>query len=386
MNILFLTSRLPYPPNRGDKVRTFFFLKELAKQHNITLVSLIEDGSEERYKGELYKYCKNIYLFKHKKVLGYLNLIKAIFSRKPFQVQYYRNRHLKDSIAYLIEKENIQIVYTHLIRMAPYVCELPIKKILDYTDAISMEYRRSLPHRKNLIKKLFFRIESGRTEKYEKQVIEHFDEGWFISKEDIGHLRLEENGNIYQVPNPVEINRIKTDFSLSNKLIFVGNLSVQHNIDAVLYMKEHIMPELLKRTQEVEFEVTGADAVAEITALASEKNINVNGFVEDLYQELIDSDIFVAPMFFSAGIQNKVLEAMAVGLPVITTSNVARSINAEHQKNILIADDSAGYLDCIMQLLGSEELRAKIGSAGLELVRKSYSCDLIGKILQERVK
>jgi len=385
MNILFLTSRIPYPPNRGDKVRTLFFLKEMSKDHDITLVSFIENESEELFKKELKKYCKKVLLIRHNKINGIVNLVLGIFRSIPFQVLYYRNKKMAEAVDTIVKEENIQIIYTHLIRMAPYVQKLAIKKILDYTDAISMEYKRSIPHRKNLIKKCFYWIESLRTKRYEKHIINDFQEGWFISKEDIHHLELNSD-KVHQMPNPVVIDKIKTDYDLTNNLIFVGNLSVQHNISAANYVFNNIMPALMDDHDNLQFLITGADAVPEIRSMSGKRNTRVTGFVQDLYQTLIESDIFVAPMFFSAGVQNKVLEAMAVGLPVITTTNVARSIDAVHKKNIIIADNETEFICCIRELLENTELRTKIGNNGYKLIKNSFSQKLVSSMINERIQ
>lgn len=385
MNILFLTSRLPYPPNRGDKVRTFFFLKEMSVSHKIFLVSLIEHEQEIRYQKELSKYCQEIYFLKHSKFKGYFNLIKAILSRQPFQVQYYQNTKLHNILKEIISRGKIDLIYTHLIRMAPYTASLPVKKILDYTDAISMEYIRSLPYRKGLINKLFFQVEAQRTARYEKRISACFDEAWFISLEDIEHLGFSHKQTVIQVPNPVLIDKFKKEYSRKNRIIFVGNLSVPHNIEAVMYMKEQVMPELARIDDKITFEIVGADANDQIRGLDSFRNITFKGFVEDLYKTLIEADIFVAPMFFSAGVQNKVLEAMAVGLPVITTANVARSIEAEHLNNIMIADTKKEYLEVIILLMQDEGLRKRIGRNGNKLIKSSFSQKLIGKLIEQRI-
>ncbi len=386
MNIIFLTSRIPFPPNRGDKVRTFFFLKELASFHKIYLVTLIENDQEKNYQTELSKFCQEIHFIKHSKFRGYFNLIKAIFSFKPYQVMYYQNNKLRALLKEVVSTAEIDLIYTHLIRMGPYSKSLPVKKILDYTDAISMEYKRSLPYRKGIIQKLFFQIESKRTEKYEKSITDSFDEAWFISKEDIEYLGLSKNKKVTQVPNPVVISEIKQDYSRKNRILFVGNLSVSHNIEAIMYMKEEIMPELYELDRNITFEIVGADATDQIKALDTVRNIKFSGFVEDLYKTLIESDIFIAPMFFSAGVQNKVLEAMAVGLPVITTANVARSIGAEHLMNIIVADTKEEFLEQIIMLLKAENLRRKIGQNGYHLIKNSFSKKLIGKIIKQRIE
>lgn len=385
MNLLFLTSRIPYPPNRGDKVRTFFFLKELSKLHKVTLVSMVESKTELQYKKELDKYCSNVYLFFRNRLQHLLKFASGFFNKLPFQVNYYNFPFLRRQVKQIVEKENIDLIYVHLIRMAPIVKNINVKKILDYTDAISMEYTRSLPHRTNPVSKLFFTMEAQRTRKYEKQIIDHFDEGWFISSEDIMNLKLEKNPKVKIVPNPVVIKECKKNYSETGRIIFVGNMSVAHNVAAVKFVTNEIMPELLK-IRNIQFHIIGANPVNEVMALDKKNNTKVLGFVSDLYKELSDSDIFIAPMFFSAGIQNKVLEAMAVGLPVLTTANVVKSIMASDKVNIVVCESKNDFVIAIQDLLENKTKRESIGKSGYLHMKSTFSIEVISKVLEENTK
>lgn len=382
MNLLFLTSRIPFPPNRGDKVRTFFFLKELCRIHNVTLISLVEIEDEKEYKTELDKYCNEVILIHKSKLQHLVRFACGLINRIPFQVNYYNFPSLREEVKTIVKKNKIDLVYTHLIRMAPIVQDLKIRKILDYTDAISMEYKRSLPHRKSVLAKLFYAWEAKRTRRYEQIIINRFDEGWFISDEDILNLNLQSNKKIKLVPNPVNMGILKNEYTLKKRLLFVGNMSVAHNISAVQFITNKLMPEIIKKYQ-IEFHIIGAHPNEEVMALDGLHNTKIIGFVDDLYAELIKSDIFLAPMFFSAGVQNKVLEAMAVGLPVITTDNVVRSIMATNGVNVVCCDTEREFVNSSLDLLKNMEKRKKIGEAGYDLMKSTFSLEHIRNILEE---
>lgn len=371
MNLLFVTSRVPYPPNRGDKVRTFNFLKVLSRNHSITLFSYIGKEKEKKYRKELNKFCDNIYFVKKTRVHHLFALARGLINKKPFQVNYYYFPGEKKKLEKIVRKHNIKIIYTHLIRMAPMIKDLSANKILDYTDAISMEYDRSLPHRKNLIEKLFFSLEAKRTRRYEKKIIHDFDEGWFISREDANNLDLQ-GEKIKIIPNPIRICESKSNYKLFNRLVFVGNMSVPHNISAAQFVADKLMPKLI-RSFEVEFDIIGAQPAQVIKNLHSKNNTKVLGFVQDLFEELHKSDIFIAPMFYSAGVQNKVLEAMSIGLPVVTSPNVARSINAINNQHLLVGENTDEYLLIIKKLLNNEDLRKRIGKGGFNLINEKFS-------------
>ncbi|MBL7107872.1 MAG: Gfo/Idh/MocA family oxidoreductase [Candidatus Cloacimonetes bacterium] len=225
MNLLFLTSRLPFPPNRGDKVRTFMFLKELSRVHKITLVSLIESPQEIKYKKELLKFCNEVVLIHKSKFEHLSRFVLGFFNSMPFQVNYYKFPKISKTIKQLVKFHKIELIYTHLIRMAPAVQDIRCHKILDYTDAISMEYQRSLPHRKNIIKKIFYSLEAKRVRRYEQKIISKFEEAWFISDEDINYLKLQE-----KTKSEIEFALIGAgNFSQSVALPTLKNFKINYN-------------------------------------------------------------------------------------------------------------------------------------------------------------
>lgn len=381
---LFLTSRLPYPPDRGDRVRTFFLLKIFAQIYDITLVSMYDDHNELKHQKYLEQICAEVRLVSHPKVLGYLNLIFAIFSKTPFQVAYYRNHKFAQTLKHLNKTDRFQFVYIHLIRLAQYADIIATgRKILDYTDCISLEYCRSLKHRKG-IRKLFFSIESKRTADYEQKVKLTTSERWVISPIDYMALNLNAINGSHIIPNPVMICNRNKDYFLKQKIAFVGNMSVPHNIHAARYVATKVMPNLIVRLPDLTFHIIGANPVPEINELSNLKGTIVHGFVDDLYEELLNCDIFVAPMFFCAGIQNKVLEAMACGLPVVTTKAVMDSLACTNYKELIIADDEKSFTEEILNLLTDIDLRKEIGSNGKEFVVKNYSLASITDMINSR--
>ncbi len=382
MKILFLTSRPPYPPNRGDKVRTNLFLNIIAKEHKVFLFSFIEKEIEKEYYHNLKPLCEKVFFIKQQKIISFVKLFLGLFNILPFQVNYYYSKKNCNKIEEIVKKNNIDCAYTHLIRMAPFSKDLNCFKILDYTDAISMEYKRSLPFRKNLLKKIFYSIEASRTIKFEKKIVDYFDVSWFISKDDISFLNFSRNSKVKIVTNPVKISKQKSDFIKKNVIIFVGNLSVPHNINAVEFIFNKVMPNLITKDNNIKFHVVGADPVKIIQDMNGRRNTKIIGFVEDLYGELIDSDIFVAPMFFSAGIQNKVLEAMSVGLPVITTQNVASSLDCKHKIELLVAENAEDFIRMINNLLDDKELRENIGRNCHNFIKQNFSMEIVERKIQ----
>ncbi|MCF7918817.1 MAG: glycosyltransferase [Candidatus Cloacimonetes bacterium] len=343
------------------------FLKIFSEEHKVYLLTLYENDEELKLQESIGKYCEDIWFEKQSKVKSLIRFLLNIPGKSPFQVAYYKKAGLKEKIRQIIEEHHIDCVYFHLIRMASYLNQNKTYNILDYTDCISREYERSLSFLP-LFRKFFYRVEAKRLRKLETTIWQKFDDNWFITADDINSLGMENNPHFSVVPNPVNITETEKNYQLQNKLVFVGNMSVPHNIQAVEFAVNEVMPTI---SDEVKFYILGANP-EKVMRLHARHRSFVLGFVPDLYKELSSCDIFLAPMFYSAGIQNKVLEAMACGLPIVTTPAVAASISAEPGKHLLIADDKRSFLDQINRLLADETLRKEIGSKGKELIKNRY--------------
>lgn len=387
MNILFLTSRIPFPPNRGDKLRTYNFIKILSQKHKIILVCLYEKKEELEYKSGLIDFVDEIHMIKVNKYFSYIKVISGLlFSKLPSQICYYHYKKVKNEISKILEIKKIDVIYSHLIRMAEYVKNYKsFSKILDYTDAISIEYLRSLPYRNSVLSKLFFKLESIKTLKYEKKICERFDKCWFIGKEDPQKIWTEIPSNIEIMPNPVKKTKFKTNYETTNSLVFLGNLSVPHNIFAVKYLVEKIMPEILKDFPKCALKIIGANPKFEITNFNGKNSTKILGFIDDLSQELINSDIFIAPLFFSAGMQNKILEAMEVGVPIITTSNVSKPIIGDSEDILEIANNFKEFLASTRKILKNKKLRETLGRNSRKYIDANFSEDKISELLFDKI-
>lgn len=386
MNILFLSSRVPYPPDRGDKVRTLFLLRQFAALGNLHLVSLVDEKHDAEAMQAMRAEIPHCHFVPHSKTKALINLARNLFSRCPFQVAYYHNTKLFALINRLRSEQHYDLIYTHLIRMVPYATMMRESKvILDYTDCISLEYTRSLGHLSG-IRKLFFKVESARTARYEMWVANLFTENWVISPVDLQKLGLREHHRSTVMPNQVFIPEDEATSSFKNRLIFTGNMSVPHNIVAAINVSRKIMPALLRVYPDLQFWIVGASPAPEVQALEGLNNTRVLGFVDDLYSELMLSDIFIAPLYFSAGIQNKALEAMACGIPVITTANVAQSLDAHDEVELMVAEDNHAFVQKTKYLLDNPEARRQIGKSGRALVKQKFSPEAITTLIAERVE
>jgi sugar transferase (PEP-CTERM/EpsH1 system associated) len=276
----------------------------------------------------------------------------------------------------LITTSSFDAAYVHLFRMAPYVAHHShLYRIVDLTDVISREIDLSLPHR-SPVSRAVYRLERGRIGRYERWVAEKFEETWLISESDRKALVQScPTANIRVVPNGVDLELFHpTDQPrTSDTLIFVGHLRVLHNIDAATCLARDIMPLVQKEVPGCTLNIVGADPAPQVQQLGQSPAVTVTGYVEDLNGYLNQADVFVAPLRFAAGIQNKVLEAMAAGRPVVTTSLVNEGLGAQPDHELLIADDAQTMAQQIVVLLTNPLLREQIGGAGRRFVEQRYS-------------
>ncbi|RKY76379.1 TIGR03087 family PEP-CTERM/XrtA system glycosyltransferase [candidate division KSB1 bacterium] len=379
MRILFLTPRLPFPPVGGDKLRVFNFIKHLSRNHKIALISFIADPDEANYLIEyasLLERVKTVLLSKEK---SYSNACRGILSPKPFQIHYYYLKKMRQLIFQEIESGKYDLVFVHLIRMAEYVKDLRgVPRILDLTDAISLNYERSVRYRRDVFY-LVNLIEKEKVRRYETEIISHFEKNLLISSVDKNYLsRYTDNQNIEIVPNGVDIDYFQFYdgvFDL-NRVVFLGNMRTFPNSDAVEYFCKEILPLIRKELPKVKFHIIGSEPSKVVRKLASEPEVVVTGYVKDVRPFLRKAAVSVCPMRVGAGIQNKILESMAMGTPVVSTPEGVEGIEVNPGQEILVSNSSSDFAQKVTELIQNRALRRSISLNARRLVEKKYTWEI----------
>ena len=357
-------------------MRTFNLLKNLGQEHEVTLVSFIANREEAHRADQIEFYCKNIHLV-HLPV--WMSVISAVINSwrgLPLQVEYYRSREMRRLVDQLLVREKFHVAYIHLFRMAPYLSRHSgLYRIIDLTDVISQEIANSLPYRSTL-SRFIYGLEQPRITSYECRVAQWAEETWLVSDRD--RLDLSQDcpqANLQLIPNGVDLTRFfpKDQEPYDSHLIFVGNLNVFHNIDAIKFLVQDIMPLIREKKPDCKLTVVGAGESREVRDLTQQPNVTLRGFVDELNDALNEATLFVAPLRFSAGVQNKVLEAMAAGVPVVTTINVNDGLGAKPDRDLMVADDAQGIASQVIELLGDQPHRRALGLAGRRYVERRFS-------------
>ena len=386
MRLLFLTSRLPFPPNRGDRSRTFHLLRVLGEEHEITLVSFVGTRDEALMAKELDPFCTDIHLVLRPSLRSMVSAACNFWRRYPLQLLFYSSRAMQLLVDRLLASETYEAAYVHLFRMAPYVVDHPeIYRVVDLTDVISHEIAGSLPYR-SVPSRFLFRYEQPRIASYERQVAGWAEETWLISERDQSILAEScPQANLKIVPIGVDLDHYHPapQMVMAHNLLFVGHLGVFHNIDAVTFLVKQILPIVRQVVPDCILTIIGAGMSRQISELERYPGVKVLGYVPDLNRALNGAAVFVAPLRFSAGVQTKVLEAMAAGLPVVTTSSVNAGLTAKPDREILVGDGAIGLASQVIKLLHDDRFRLQLGRAGRRFVEQRFSWQVaVGRLDQ----
>ena len=370
MKLLFLTSRFPYPLEKGDKLRAYYFIKHLSREHEIYLFAINESDPDEKLIAELRPFCKAIEVIKISKFQSALNLIKAFFQFDiPFQTAYFTSKNAKKKLNAFKNKHQPDAVFCHLIRMGEYIKELSMENsMLDYMDTFSIGMKR-YAESNNLLMRIPAKLEYTRLLKYEHQMFDLFKHKIIISGQDQSYIPHPNKSSITIIPNGVDANfYTRENREKKHDLLFIGNLSYAPNIYAIKYAAEFIMPLL----PNLNLAVVGATPSPEILKLQS-RQINIVGWVDDSRDAFNESRIMIAPMFISIGLQNKILQAMAMEVPCVITSMANNALGAEPDKEVLIADTPDEFAKQIKRLMEDENLNQTIKTNARDFILKNFN-------------
>jgi len=372
VRIVFVTSRFPYPVEKGDKLRAFHQIRLLSLHHEVHLVAISHCAIAPEHLEAMTPHCKTIQIFQIRKWLLPFHLAIGWLEGLPLQVSYFLDRTIKRQVQYHIIHLEPDHVICQLIRASTYVRALPFSKTLDYMDVFSEGMFQ-------LAKKYYpfgfvFRWEAKRLAAFERTIYKDFDKHTIISKQDRDRLRLATHDQIQVIPNGVDahFSPASADRKPSFDLVFVGNLGYGPNTAAALYLVKKLLPELERRGIKASLLLAGARPGKKIRQLKSREGVTVKGWVEDIRDAYADGRIFVAPMFSGLGLQNKILEAMAMGLPCVTTVMVNNAIGAQLGKEILVSDTLEGLADHVQQLMGDDQAYRNIATAARAFVVSNY--------------
>jgi len=382
--ILFITPEIPYPPTDGSRIRAYNLSRLLQQEHKVELLIVApstEQGDLSRLQSE-FTAVHQIPVSRTRMTLN--GLLYGIKSR-PMQAGIYRSPEIKEWLS--TNARRFDLLFSHLVRTTELVANLSLPKIVDLVDSISMDYA-TLSKQGPIPERWFYRFEQPRLRRYERFITEKFDRALITSERDKQYI---DNGalsdEISVIPNGVDKSLLKmesTDTSDRN-IVFVGSMDYYPNVDAVRYFANAILPTISEQREETHFTIVGSNPVRSVSKLGQRQNVTVTGFVDDPTEYVSDATVVVAPIRHGAGIQNKVLEAMALGKPVVATPSAASGIETDDNSALVVADSIDKFAEKTIELLDSESYRRKVGKQAKCVVESRYTWDRVAPMLLSTV-
>jgi sugar transferase (PEP-CTERM/EpsH1 system associated) len=377
MRILFVT---PYVPSR-IRVRPFNLIKSLSTAHEISLVALLCDEYEQEMVQEVANYCASVDLVPLPRAQAYRNCLLALPTLTPLRVAYYKSPAFVEHIRQVIREHKIEVVHGELIKVVPALCTVleqeNIPLLYDSVDCISWYLQQQHGSARNLLKKAFVYTELKKMRRYERQSLAAFDQVVITSGHDrdclikLGeqpaHIKVVANGVDIEYFTPSDCPREK------DSLVFCAKLDYFPNAQAIVHFCREILPLIWERRPQVRLTIVGNNPPQAVRDLSADERITVTGYVPDIRPYLDKASVALAPLRVAAGMQNKVLEALAMGLPVVATPGSCRSLQVRHETHLLIAEGVESYANAVLCLLEDSQFAQDLGNAGRYYVEQYHS-------------
>jgi len=393
MKILFLTSRVPCRPIGGVQLRVFNFIRVLSRRHEITLLTFSDQPVPADELQWLRRYVRKLEIIVLPRLHSYWNCLRGLFSNKPLQVHYYESDELRRQLREIVRREEFDLIYFHLIRMAEYTEVFNGEpKILDLTDAISMNYERTCQIHKDHPFKFFHaaqKIESFRLRHYEAAAVKRFDRNLIVSRADMRFL-----GQFADVSNMDVVGQgVNLDYFNfydgpydERQIVFLGTMNFLPNQDAVKYFHKAIWPHIKRRMPQMRWIIVGANPSPQILKLQRQPDITVTGSVPDIRPYMQRAAVSICPMRVGSGVKGKVFESMALGTPVVSTTLGVEGLDVRQGEEIFIADTPEEFARYVCLLAQDAQRRARMAQKARKLIEQKYTWDLAARPLERIIE
>lgn len=387
-NLLYLVHRLPYPPNKGDKVRSYHLLKHLSARHRVFLGTFVDDPEDMQHLGTVRGLCADLHAEPLDPAGAKIRSLSALLTGEPLSLPYYRSTRMRDWVAAVRSQQAIDATVVFSSVMAEYSRpqDLPAGHplLVDFVDVDSEKWAQYAVQRRWPMSWVYAR-EGRRLLAYERALARRATRSFFVADKEVAlfrHLAPECADQVQSMGNGVDADFFTPDPERASPypadgqaIVFTGAMDYWPNVDAVTWFASEVLPGLLARRPGVRFVIVGRNPAPAVQALAS-PTVQVTGTVADVRPYLQHAAVVVAPMRLARGVQNKVLEAMAMARPVVAASDCVAAIDSADAPSGLIAASTAQeYTDRIDALLASPQAASQQGATGRATVLARYSWD-----------
>ncbi|HNB00515.1 MAG TPA: TIGR03087 family PEP-CTERM/XrtA system glycosyltransferase [Nitrosomonas sp.] len=381
--LLYLTHRIPYPPNKGDKIRSYHLLQHLRKHFKVYLGTFIDDEQDWQYVNHLNSLCEETCFVRLDPLLARMRSLIYLFSSMPLSLPYYRSSKLSTWVSNQLSSGTIKHTVVFSSAMAQYISETDIAcSVIDFVDVDSDKWSQ-YASTKVWPQKWVYQREADLLLEYEKYVTKKCSYATFVSEKEAGlfkQLSPEVENKITYFNNGVDTEYFSPSQNFANPykpntrvLVFTGAMDYWPNVDAVRWFAAELFPAIRTKIPDLEFYIVGARPTKTVLELSAIPGVVVTGSVDDVRPYLAFSEIAIAPLRIARGIQNKVLEAMAMEKLVVASPQALEGITAIPGIELFVADGAEAYIDHVISLL--ENPRMEAGKAARRRVIEDYNWD-----------
>ncbi|MCE5314970.1 MAG: glycosyltransferase family 4 protein [Armatimonadota bacterium] len=388
LKILFLAHLLPLPLDSGGKIKSYYTLKALAAGHDVRMLAYVRSDEEMDCLDKLRSVCDEIEIvpLKRGKLQQVCDLARAMVTGKSFIVNRDYRRDMQDAFNRIVAEFQPDVVHIDHLQMAQFVdFSGRYRKVLDNHNVESMIIKRIADTSEMAPARMYAGLEWPKLRAYEIDVCRRADRVLTVSDEDKSTLDTLCSGtaNTACVPIGVDVHYFEhVDRTQGSKnILSIGTMYWPPNVDSMLYFCREILPLVKAEIPGCTVTIAGQRPVESIRALASDPSVRVTGYVSDSRRESKDCGVFVVPLRSGSGVRVKILNALAMGLPVVSTSIGAEGLAVESGKHLMIADTPEDFARAVVNVLGSPELADKIGRSGRALICELYSWEKVGERL-----
>ena len=406
MKLLFLAHRIPYPPNKGDKIRSYHELRALTERgHEVHLLAFADDANDLDYQVDLARFCASVRIVRLRKLWARLRALATLPASRPLTLGYFNSWKMRRLVKRAIEQKNFDAIFVYSSAMAQYVpADWRSRTIVDLVDVDSEKWRE-YAERTSKPGSWLYGIEALRLKKFEMEIVAGFANSILTTRREadlLGDLdEFTRRARVRIITNGVDLDYFQPQSTISVvskiirhpitaardtkpvRLVFIGAMDYFANVEAVQWFVAEIFPLIRQQEPSAEFLIVGSNPTAEVRKLAQQPGVRVTGTVEDIRPYLREATACVVPLRIARGVQNKLLEAMACGKAIIATTEAAAGLRVAHQEQLLLADSPADFAAAVIEAIRDENLRDSLGWKARRFVETEHNWQpLLQKLIE----
>ena len=387
MKILFLSPTVPFPLTDGGRIRVFNLLKQIAAKSDVTLLALETQPTDADGVAQLQQLGIQVHLVPNAPTLPRLSLgtlVTALLKRQPITVARYALPAYRQKFRELVATEAFDLVHYEMFHTAQFRTDTDLPGVLSQQNVDSAIWRRLCGETTNPFYKLAYWTQQLAFQRYERVLSPKFDAVTCTSDIDAAVFRQHcAENSIEIIPNGVDVTHYQPDFTSEAPahLIYIGSMDWYPNEDAVAFFADEVLPQIQEKVPDVQFSIVGGNPSALVERLAERKDVVVTGRVPEIKPYFAEATVFVVPLRIGSGTRLKILEALAMGKAIVSTTVGAEGLGLKDGEEIFIADAPIAFSDAVTRLLTDPSLRRRIGENGRARVEKDYDWRSIGEKL-----